>query len=408
MSDHFGCVHKIRTAPPYFWGVHVDRANILGRRKTKPCGAWAVLLVLVMGCGRVPETSTEQIQVTPEMPTAGLTENPARWAKGFGWSDARRILWLASAGDTSLFTRDVQLASSSGGRIQVLPRPEELALGTWSTTHVPYLTAIGAQDQWVASGYADRIPDVQGALVDLGGDAGLDEERLVASGANVLSSYPFGNPMEGVSQRTGIPVLPLTEYAEPHPLGRAEYVRLFGWLTGRQAQADQVFDGIESTYVMLVDRAQRLALEHGRPTVFAGSSQSGKWTAPGADGLVAQLIEDAGGQYAFSSTAVAAMSLQGVGTNYEVELEQCAAIAAGSEFWGKVVFAPEGWTRAQAMEEAPWCDLASKTLFHCNTAEVDYFGQAVMEPHFMLGDLVALFQGGEEGSAPRYFKPTPP
>ena len=408
MSDHFGCVHKIRTAPPYFWGVHVERANILSLRKTKPYRTLAALLVLGLGCGRAPEIATEQINTPSTTSATGCTEEPARWAEGFGWSDARRILWLASAGDTTRWTRDVQLASPSGGHIQVLPGPEELALGTWSTTHVPYLTAIGAQDQWVASGYADRVPEAQGTLVNLGGDAGLDEERLVASGANVLSSYPFGNPMEGVSQRTAIPVLPLTEYAESHPLGRAEYVRLFGWLTGREAQADQVFAEIESAYKALADRAKRWASEHGRPTVFAGSSQSGKWTAPGADGLVARLIEDAGGQYAFSSTAVAAMSLQRVGTNYEVELEQCAAIAAGSEFWGKVVFAPEGWTRAQAMEEAPWCDLDNKILFHCNTAEVDYFGQAVMEPHFMLGDLVALFQGGEEGSAPRYFKPTPP
>lgn len=365
----------------------------------------ALLLVLGMGCGRAPNAPAEIPSVTP---AAGLTDEPARWAKGFGWSDARRILWLASEGDTTRWTRDVQIAASSGGHIQVLPRPERLALGTWSTTHVPYLHAIGAQDQWVASGYADRIPDVQGTLVNLGGDAGLDEERLVASGANLLSSYPFGNPMEGVSQRTGILVLPLTEYAEPHPLGRAEYVRLFGWLTGREAKADEAFTDIEAAYMALVDQAQRWTAEHGRPTVFTGSSQSGKWTAPGADGLVAQLIEDAGGQYAFAGEAVASMSLQRVGANYEVELEQCAAIAAGSEFWGKVVFAPGGWTRAQAMEEAPWCDLDSKSLFHCNTAEVDYFGQAVMEPHFMLGDLVALFQGGEGGSAPRYFKPTPP
>ena len=77
-------------------------------------------------------------------------------------------------------------------------------------------------------------------------------------------------------------------------------------------------------------------------------------------------------------------------------------------FWGKVVHAPNGWTQARAKDEAPWADFEGKTLFHCNTAEVDYFGQAVLEPHVMLADLAALFHGMGEGRAPVYFKPTPP
>ena len=356
------------------------------------------------GCGSpasVKEKGALEVVVGGEGPGA-------RWARGFGWVDSGRTLWLANQGDTTRWTRSSMVAATQEGGVTLLPSSDALALGTWSTTHVPFVRAIGAEDQWVASGYAERIADVHPSVIDLGGDAGLEDERLVASGVNVLTSYPFGNPMEGVTDRTGVWVLPLTEYAEPHPLGRAEYLRVFGWLTGRMSRADSVFSAIEQAYLAWADQAQRHAERHGRPVVFSGSSQSGRWTAPGAEGMVARLISDAGGAYAFDQQAVQAMSLHQVGANYEVELEQCAAIAAGSDFWGKVVYAPDGWTASKAQEEAPWCDFEGKTLFHCNTAEVDYFGQAVLEPHEMLADLMALFHGRDEAREPVYFKPTPP
>ena len=41
--------------------------------------------------------------------------------------------------------------------------------------------------------------------VNLGGDAGLDEEMLLISGADVLTSYPFGDPMTGWPNGRGSP-----------------------------------------------------------------------------------------------------------------------------------------------------------------------------------------------------------
>lgn len=363
------------------------------------------LIMLAIGCGRQPSAKGETGR-------AGFVKDgpvsEVRWARGFGWTDAGQTLWLAGPSDTSFWTFRPEVAHKSEGKMNLLPPPADVALGTWSTTHVPFVRAVRAEKQWVASGYAQRIEDLPGSVANLGGDAGLEEEMVLASGVNVLTSYPFGNPMEGVADRTGVCVLPLTEYAEPHPLGRAEYLRLFGWLTGRLASADSAFVEIERAYVTMAEAAQAQAQAQGRPVVFSGSSQSGRWTAPGAEGMVARLIADAGGTYAFHPGVVEAMSLNQVGANYEVELEQCAAIAEGSDFWGKVVHAPNGWTQARAKDEAPWADFEGKTLFHCNTAEVDYFGQAVLEPHVMLADLAALFHGMGEGRAPVYFKPTPP
>lgn len=63
---------------------------------------------------------------------------------------------------------------------------------------------------------------------------------------------------------------------------------------------------------------------------------------------------------------------------------------------------------ADVIGEAPWCDFSSKLVFHCNTAEVDYFGDAILEPDRMLADLISvLHPGAAQPSALPYFQRTP-
>ena len=200
----------------------------------------------------------------------------------------------------------------------------------------------------------------------------------------------------------------MAEYAEGHPLGRAEFIKVFGWLTGYIETAEAAFSDIETAYLEAKRIAARAAEEEGRPVVFAGSSKGGKWTAPSEDGLVARLLQDAGAAYAFQGADAGRMGIEKVGANYEVETEQCALLAAQCDAFGKVVYAPEGWTVGQARMEAPWFDFDGRLAFHCNTAEVDYFGEAIMEPHVMLADLVALFHPSTGARSGVYFKSTTP
>jgi len=120
------------------------------------------------------------------------------------------------------------------------------------------------------------------------------------------------------------------------------------------------------------------------------------------------LLHDAGGTYAFEESRVAALGLKRVGPNFEVEAEQCAVLARDCGAFGKVVHAPGGWTVSDARLEAPWFEFNERTVFHCNTFEVDYFGEAIMEPHEMLADLVHLFHPSSGQREFVYFQPTPP
>lgn len=327
----------------------------------------------------------------------------------FGFSADRDTLWLKEAnGGWVAMTRSDLIGERYGADAVVNPK-----VATWSTTHAPHLMALPRSNDWVASGYTDRIGglDAEGktGLVYLGGDGGLDEEALVASGATVLTSYPFGDPMNGVEERTGVRVVPLREYEEPAPLARAEYVKVFGWLTGQLPAADSVFNAIVGRYDAARLRGLQAAQNGGRPVVFTGSEQGGTWTAPAGDGLVARLVEDAGGAYLLSAGTERALDLRRVGSNIEMDREQFAVLAADADAWGKVVYAPEGWYKEDAAAALSWLPMDEMLLFHCNTAQVDYFGAAVLEPDRMLSDLVAVLHGlpVDEGATP-YFQMTQP
>ena len=386
----------------------------IGTMKTSPfplllvSGFIASMIPVFLGCGtEAGGIVSPSSQIAEGRAEAIQTYDVVRWAKGFGFEHGAEVLWLAHDGDTTWGGHSGSVAPLD--RCTVLPEAKQIQLATWSTTHVPFVRASGALDHWAASGYLDRVDMEPGFdRVPLGGDAGLDEEMLLASGADVLTSYPFGDPMTGVEERTGIPVMALAEYAETHPLGRAEFVKVFGWLTGRLEEANGAFEAVEKAYINARDLGFRAADAEGRPVVFAGSSQGGKWTAPGPEGLVASLLNDAGGAYAFGEGRATALGLKKVGSNFEVETEQCALIAAGCDAFGKVVFAPKGWTVSDALGEAPWFDFQGRMAFHCNTAEVDYFGEAIMEPHEMLADLVHLFHPSIGAREFVYFQPTPP
>ena len=64
--------------------------------------------------------------------------------------------------------------------------------------------------------------------------------------------------MQGVEERTDVKVMPLREYEEDHPLARAEYIKIFGWLVGEPESAVAVFNGIAQRYAAAQSRGQRL------------------------------------------------------------------------------------------------------------------------------------------------------
>ena len=154
---------------------------------------------------------------------------------------------------------------------------------------IGYITHPSIRDRYEAT----RRGEARTPLYDIGYDADPDYERIVALHPDLVIAYSVSSsdPVWLRKLRDmGIPVLLLSEHLEDHPLARAEYVRLFGALTGRREEADSVFAAVRSRY-------EALRIETETPVaVLLNMPYADQWFVPGADNYMARLIHDAGGE----------------------------------------------------------------------------------------------------------------
>ena len=68
------------------------------------------------------------------------------------------------------------------------------------------------------------------------------KRALVLCGGGSRGAYEIGAWQ--ALRELGVRCVVLSEHIESHPLARAEYVKLFGALTGRLSRADSVFSAV--------------------------------------------------------------------------------------------------------------------------------------------------------------------
>ena len=255
-----------------------------------------------------------------------------------------------------------------------------------STTHVPYICALGRVDAIAACAHIEQVRDPafqerarQARIMEIATGDGLDREVLAALGPQALFGYPFGRDEGQVLQGLAIPTIEVSEYLEEHPLGRAEWLRFFGTLFGEEHKSDSLFAGIRARY----ERLRVDSTKTERPTVLFGSVWNGQWWVPPGNSYMARLIEDAGGRYVFADRI-------GEG-NIAVDMETMITVGAQADHWGMIA----------DIEKYPQCSdftngdkrlaafraVQTNRLFCGNTRESDLFGQALIEPDVVLQDL---------------------
>lgn len=263
-----------------------------------------------------------------------------------------------------------------------------------STTHASILASVQATKKIEGLAYADRVKDERvleclknGNIRPLAGEGEVDQEKLLAIAPDVFFIYPYDMDDALKYEELGIPYIQIAEYLEPHPLGRAEWMKLFGLLTGNLEIAQKEFKKIEDSYNLAKTKAM---LYSELPTVFTGSFYQGKWYAPSGESFVANFIRDAAALYVFSDENGA--------DNIELEMEKMIEKAHNADYWGKVIFSDEMPTKTSFVEEDERLNafkaFREGQLFICNAAQSDYFGKGIVEPHMMLRDLIEIFHPG--------------
>lgn len=357
-----------------------------------------VPLILALTVGAGCSTGTQ-----PPEATADWSGVPNAYAKHFQLQVRgadRRVLVLGPRGERDTVGIYRLVGKVEGNELRIDSSLQRVAVV--STTHLPFITALGVGATVAGVAHSDQVRDTliaarikAGTTVEIARAEGLDRESLLILDPQLLFDYPFGRSEQRASAFPNTVVI--TEYLEQHPLGRAEWLRFFGLLFGKEHMADSLFEAIAHRY----NTAQGMSahITH-RPKVLFGSHWDHRWYAPPGNSYMATLINDAGGDYWYTDSVSDG--------NIALGLEHVIRVSGDIEHLG-VLLALPGKVDAMDMTggdpRIATLDAVRKGGFVGNSARDDVFGQALLEPEVVLEDLRCIFHPGAcLGHTQRYFR----
>ena len=284
---------------------------------------------------------------------------------------------------------------------ELLPEPDEPLsihipidnIVLTSTTHIPPLVLLHEENSLIGFPGSDYISDPkvrklidQGKVEELGVNESINIEATLLLEPDVVMGFSIddSNPIYKKIENAGIPVLYNGDWVEQHPLAKAEWIKLFGILYGKEQQADSIFNAIEKEYI----NTQKLVKNVSSPKVLSGATWKEQWYLPYGNSWQGKILRDAGASYIYQET-------KGKGS-LAYNIEKVLTDGNDATYW----IAPGQYTSYSKMLE----ENASYNLFdafknkrvytHALTVGekggVTYYEEASMRPDLVLKDLVKI------------------
>ncbi|QNJ98525.1 ABC transporter substrate-binding protein [Constantimarinum furrinae] len=263
-----------------------------------------------------------------------------------------------------------------------------------STTHIPSLEMLEVSEKLVGfpnldyiSSEATRRMIADGKIMELGKNEDINTEVLIDLSPDVVVTFAVegNNSTVNTIQKTGIPVIYNADWTETTPLGKAEWIKFFGVLFGKEKEADSIFKTIETGYNAARETAAK-ATE--TPKVLSGAMYKDVWYLPQGNSWAAQFIKDANGDYLWNDT-------EGTGS-LSLNLEAVLEKGKNAEYW----IGPGQFVSKQQMEDAhsvyaqfdPFQNnhIYSFTTRKGETGGVLYYELAPNRPDLVLKDIIKI------------------
>ena len=171
-------------------------------------------------------------------------------------------------------------------------------------------------DGWYIDKAKTALED--GSIAFAGKYSAPDYEQILAAGCDLAieSTMIYHKPeVKEKLEELGIPVLVEHSSYESHPLGRTEWVKLYGLLTGHVAQADKAFAEEKSAFEEVKNSVADEADPEPKTVAFFYITSKGQANVRKSADYLPKMIELAGGRYIFDSLgdeddATSTMSMQ--------------------------------------------------------------------------------------------------
>jgi iron complex transport system substrate-binding protein len=181
-------------------------------------------------------------------------------------------------------------------------------LVVFSSTHAAYLNRLGIADrivgitggntqEWFIKPIKDGLEN--NTIKDLGVADNPDYDQLVALNPDLVVLVGGTGLWEKHAKKLdelGIPYVVSSEWLEDDPLGRFEWIKFFGVLTGTESIADTVFEETIESTESLFDSVK----QNKSPKVVWAGIFNGIVYVPRNSSYVGQILKDANSDYVFS------------------------------------------------------------------------------------------------------------
>ncbi len=263
-----------------------------------------------------------------------------------------------------------------------------------STTHIPSIEMLDEVQSLVGFPNLDYISSEKvRALIDakkvkeLGTNQSLNTEILIDLQPDVIIGYGIDNKNATLNklQKSGLKVLLNGDWNEETPLGKAEWIKFFGALYGKQKEANEIFTKIETDFLKTIEIAKRATT---KPSILLGDMFEDKWYLPKGTSWGCLLLEQANSNYLWKET-------KGTGSlafSFETVFER----AADADFW----FTSGPFTTLKEMESVnlhynQFKAFQNKNVYSFSkkkgkTGGVLYYELAPNRPDIVLKDIVKI------------------
>jgi len=359
----------------------------------------AIVLVPAFSCrDKTRQPALEQASGTGT--SSGTTV--IRYAKGFSidYHDHYKVLHLLNrTGDKTdtlhyLLLPEGAVIPSGYPGTPVIRTPVK-SLAVLSSSHVGLTEFAGVADRITGLGSLQYInsPVVRqrirsGIVKEVGVDNSLNIELLIAMHPGALLTMSNPDAATGKNRTladAGVPLIPIAEWLETTPLGRAEWVKVIAALVDREDIVNPRFDSVEKEYLRL---ARIGSTATGKPSVIIGMPYKGSWFMPAGGSYMVRLLHDAGAAYHWEDT-------KGTGS-LSLNFEAVAPEALKAGYWinaGSVNSKAE--ISARDPRFARFHSFQAGTIYN-NTRRTndigsnDYWESGTINPQLILADLIRI------------------
>ena len=266
--------------------------------------------------------------------------------------------------DTNVNYKIISLTSTLNGMISILDVQETLK---------------GVSDKDYVFDNKIKQGIENGIIQEYGDESNFSLEKIIASGANVIFYSGFGNsfPYQEKIEAMGITIIPVYDWRENHPLGKAEWIKVIAAYTNKMNRSIEFFDATRLHYEKLMQIA---ASSKNKPSVLSGNLIGDIWYTPAGDAYISKLIKDAGGNYIYANTK---------GTvSLEFSIEEIIQTNKETAFW----LNPGISSKKKLMQFNPHSKyLNSFNNCYCYSSNMNYYWErSAAEPNLVLSDLIHL------------------